>query len=554
MARPKGKTQQKGKQQASGKKRKQYDDFFEDDDEQPILASDDEAKVSDDEEEQEVEETAEEKRLRLAKDYLDQIKRFEAAEGTGADGDEEAPSDDEADGGAGTHAAVAARLRLDALESMGHLQRRLAHRLVLPALPRAAEFDPRMGGAAALDSSGVRFLRGHKLSVTALALTADDRTVYSVAKEGSILQTDAETGKRDRFDLGRAPGAPQAEPLTTGADWVRQGPRQSSRGSLLAAAVSSDGRYLAVGGGDRKVHVWDARSRQLVKAFPGHKDAVTGLAFRDGTHQLFSSSLDRSIKIWSLDDMAYVDTLFGHQSEVLGIDALRAERVVTCGADRTCRVWKIAEESQLIFRGSSQTIECCRYLTGSEWVSGSAGGTLELWSSMKKKPMQRIFGAHGLSGSLPSSSTAVPSAAGQGGAAAAEGQGAAEELLGAGTVGGEAASWIGAVASCRGSDLVVRGEGEAEGAGGLASGAGDGIIRLWALGQGKAGGSSKALRPLGGVPARGFVNGLAIARSGRFLVAGMGQEPRMGRWLRDAQARNGVLLHPLQLREQEGEE
>ena len=70
---------------------------------------------------------------------------------------------------------------------------------------------------------------------------------------------------RDRFDPGRAAGAPQAEPLTTGADWVRQGPRQSSRGSLLAAAVSSDGRYLAVGGGDKKVYVWDARIRQLVK-------------------------------------------------------------------------------------------------------------------------------------------------------------------------------------------------------------------------------------------------------------------------------------------------
>jgi WD40 repeat protein len=52
------------------------------------------------------------------------------------------------------------------------------------------------------------------------------------------------------------------------------------------------------------------------QAFPGHKDAVTGLAFREGTHQLFSASLDRSVKIWSLDDMAYVDTLFGHQSEV----------------------------------------------------------------------------------------------------------------------------------------------------------------------------------------------------------------------------------------------
>lgn len=50
------------------------------------------------------------------------------------------------------------------------------------------------------------------------------------------------------------------------------------------------------------------------QALPGHKDAVTCLAFREGTHELYSGSLDRSIKLWSLDDMAYVDTLFGHQA------------------------------------------------------------------------------------------------------------------------------------------------------------------------------------------------------------------------------------------------
>jgi WD40 repeat protein len=40
---------------------------------------------------------------------------------------------------------------------------------------------------------------------------------------------------------------------------------------------------------------------------------VTGLAFRPGSHTLYSCSYDRSVKIWSLDDAAYVDTLFGHQ-------------------------------------------------------------------------------------------------------------------------------------------------------------------------------------------------------------------------------------------------
>jgi ribosomal RNA-processing protein 9 len=42
-------------------------------------------------------------------------------------------------------------------------------------------------------------------------------------------------------------------------------------------------------------------------------------------------------------------------------------------------------------------------------------------------------------------------------------------------------------------------------------------------------GGASSLRYVGGLPARGFVNGLAVAKSGKFLVAAMGQEPRMGR-------------------------
>lgn len=77
-----------------------------------------------------------------------------------------------------------------------------------------------------------------------------------------------------------------------------------------------------------------------------------------------------------------------------------------------------------------------------------------------------------------------------------------------------------------------------------ASGAGDGVVRLWQVADGKVG---KVLHELGGLPARGFVNALQFARSGIFLVAGMGQEPRLGRWARDGTAKNGLLIHQLHL-------
>lgn len=38
-------------------------------------------------------------------------------------------------------------------------------------------------------------------------------------------------------------------------------------------------------------------------------DFFQGLAFRRNSHQLFSASQDRSVKLWNIDEMTYVETL-----------------------------------------------------------------------------------------------------------------------------------------------------------------------------------------------------------------------------------------------------
>jgi ribosomal RNA-processing protein 9 len=91
-----------------------------------------------------------------------------------------------------------------------------------------------------------------------------------------------------------------------------------------------------------------------------HKELVSGLAFRVGGGELYSSSFDRSLKMWSVPDFNYMDSLFGHQSELTAVHALRQEKCVTAGFDRTCRVWRIPEESQLIFRASGLATDCVR--------------------------------------------------------------------------------------------------------------------------------------------------------------------------------------------------
>lgn len=81
--------------------------------------------------------------------------------------------------------------------------------------------------------------------------------------------------------------------------------------------VATSGNLIAYGGRDRLVHVYDVRAGTLAQSFSGHRDTVTSLCFRTSSNTLYSGSADRTIKHWNLDDMAYVETLFGHQVTII---------------------------------------------------------------------------------------------------------------------------------------------------------------------------------------------------------------------------------------------
>jgi ribosomal RNA-processing protein 9 len=499
-------------------------------------------------------ETADEKRLRLAKSYLDKLRAEEAA----AASEEEDEDDEDNLRNMDSHDRLANRLKDEALRVSGRVRREIAHALVPPRRLLDSD-DDASGDDEGDDRAGVVW-KGHRLSVTGLALTADDSTAYSVSKEGGICRWDVETGARTKF-----PRAPPATVDPTRGGGGPMAPPRCGAAGLLCCAVAQDRNLLCTAGADKRVHVWDTRSQKHVQELASHRGAVTSLAIREGTGQLFSVSEDRTLKVWSLDDMAYVDTLFGHQSDVACVAGQRRERVVTVGRDRTCRFWKVAEDSQLIFRPApgDGALESCAFASNDTWITGSDDGTVALWSTTKKRAVMSWKGIHGFGGAAArgreDAGAEEDAEAGaeedaeedaKGGirapkffdegevARALRARAFAQELSGVPTDSaslgvsgvGNAGRWVNAVACARGADVC-------------ASGAGDGAIRLWRVGED----AGRQLAPLWCLPARGFVNALAVASSGRFVLAGMGQEPRGGRWARDAHAKNGVLMHRLRL-------
>lgn len=402
-------------------------------------------------EEFEYDETPQEKKLRLAKKYLEQLKD-----------EEERKADDESF----ETDLIAGRLQEEILEQKGKLQRLIAKDLLPP------------------DASEVRVLRGHKLPVTCLVISYDEKYIFSASKDCAIIKWDMQSGKRLHTIKG-----------------VRKGTGEQHVGHaacIMCMTITSDGKYLATGDMNKLIMIWEAETCKHLYKFTGHKGPVSGLSFRRGTHELYSASHDRSVKVWNVDENAYVETLFGHQDSITGLDSLSRERCVTAGGrDGSVRVWKIAEESQLVFHGHQGSIDCVQLINEEHMITGADDGSVSLWSVNKKKPLATAKQAHGCHGDA----------------------------------GLERPHWITSVAALQNSDTVASGSHNSE-------------VQVW-----KCGHNYRGLEPLFTVPVAGFVNTLKFSSSGQFLVAGVGQEHRLGRWWRLKEAKNGIYIIPLKRKE-----
>lgn len=175
--------------------------------------------------------------------------------------------------------------------------------------------------------------------------------------------------------------------------------RHDHRGTILSIAISPDDKYLVTGGSDKMIKVWKFDTFQFFKDLGNHRGPVTSLVFRQSSVlELYSGSSDRTIKAWNLDQMGFVDVMFGHQDGICSMDMMTKPRVLTCGGqDRTVRLFKVAEESQLVFTGNNDciSIDTVAFINEDNFVSGAANGSISVWTTKKRKPLCTISKAHG---------------------------------------------------------------------------------------------------------------------------------------------------------------
>ncbi|HEX6278598.1 MAG TPA: WD40 repeat domain-containing protein, partial [Pyrinomonadaceae bacterium] len=105
-----------------------------------------------------------------------------------------------------------------------------------------------------------------------------------------------------------------------------------------SVAFSPDGRFVAAGGKDSAVRIWNIETRKLVHKLIGHSKWVNGIAFSTDGKTLASASTDQSLKLWNVSTGAEIDTLLGHTKSVSSVTFSR-NGLVSGSGDATIKLW-----------------------------------------------------------------------------------------------------------------------------------------------------------------------------------------------------------------------
>jgi len=75
-----------------------------------------------------------------------------------------------------------------------------------------------------------------------------------------------------------------------------------SKNVVCRLALSPDGKSLAVGDADAHVYVWDLATGQLAKTIDAHKGWVLGLAFSPDGKRLATAGTDQTLQVWDVSN------------------------------------------------------------------------------------------------------------------------------------------------------------------------------------------------------------------------------------------------------------
>lgn len=166
----------------------------------------------------------------------------------------------------------------------------------------------------------IRTLGGHASAVWSVAVTGDGLRHFSGTADGTVRV----------WSLG------SSDPIA-----VHEGRTGAVYG--LAVAATPDGQRVVAGTANDVLRVLDVDSSGSFVSISDNRGrgfSIKGVAVTANGSRAVSCDVNKNVKVWSLQNGAWIGDLTGHGAWVSGVAVTPdGRRVIACSADKTLRIW-----------------------------------------------------------------------------------------------------------------------------------------------------------------------------------------------------------------------
>ncbi|MDJ0697625.1 AAA-like domain-containing protein [Mastigocoleus sp. MO_188.B34] len=187
--------------------------------------------------------------------------------------------------------------------------------------------------------------------------------------------------------------------LSQSISLVREQNRIEVENSLLTdVTVSPIGKFIATGGTDSIVRIWDIKGN-LIHTLKGHSDEIWNVRFSPDGKTLASCSRDGTIKFWNVENGRFLKTILAHNNTwVRSISFSPDGKIIASSSSRGwVKLWNVAD-GKLIqeIPAHRKPVRWVTYVKfspdGKTLASASGDNTIKLWHVEDGKLLKTLKG------------------------------------------------------------------------------------------------------------------------------------------------------------------